>query len=472
MRYVGAKCSRLAVALMLLIMAGCCYIPPLGRQTSEEDLATIKVGITTKARVVELLGNPDILENERFSVYTAGKDFGGVILFGTASAAAFGLGAKYHRLLMAFDENDVLRRYQIESAKEVPMAGLFPYTPKALDATSSLITPERRLLFEDKWSIFGERLPFRAVAFSRDGRFLAAGDQKSRVWLQDLETGEKFVLDKLGKLKSLVFSPDSQTLAFLGKVVKILALPTGRELLTFAGHGHSSLWSNREATALAFSPDGKSVATGGFRGFVKIWDPVTGVETINFQAHKWMVGSIAFSPDGRLVATATPNDDEVKLWDTRTGNKLASVKPKNRQWGDHVVKFSPDGRMLAIHWGKHVELWRVEAGDFANGSSQVTPIGGLSDVFILPIFSPDRWRPALTLEFSPHGDTVAACNGAAVLFDLASSQPLWRFVPKDTPLHGFTGNDAVNAWAFGPDGRSFVTATNNGVYAWELPPSD
>ena len=62
--------------------------------------------------------------------------------------------------------------------------------------------------------------------------------------------------------------------------------------------------------------------------------------------------------------------------------------------------------------------------------------------------------------------------GAAVIFDVAASRPLWRFVPKDSPFHGVTGNDAINAWAFGPDGKSFVTASNNGVYCWELPPSE
>jgi WD40 repeat protein len=108
---------------------------------------------------------------------------------------------------------------------------------------------------------------------------------------------------------------------------------TGQEGLTLKGHTDF-------VTAVAYSPDGKRLATASTDRTVKVWDSATGQEVLSL---KGQTGSVAFSPDGKRIVTGS-GDNTVKVWDADTGQELFSLN-----WHKGAVSsvaFSPDGRRI------------------------------------------------------------------------------------------------------------------------------
>jgi WD40 repeat protein len=110
--------------------------------------------------------------------------------------------------------------------------------------------------------------------------------------------------------RNIAFSPDGRRLATGGdeNTVKIWDVPSGRELHTLRGH-------KADVYAVAFSPDGgRWIASAGEDSTVKVWDGGTGKLVRSFRGHEALVGSVAFSPDGRRLYSAS-RDHTVKAWD-------------------------------------------------------------------------------------------------------------------------------------------------------------
>jgi WD40 repeat protein/beta-lactamase regulating signal transducer with metallopeptidase domain len=182
--------------------------------------------------------------------------------------------------------------------------------------------------------------------------------------------------------------------------------------------------------AVAYSPDGRSLATSGEDSAIVIRDPSTGSVRMRLEGHNDAVTCLAFSPDGSILASGG-YDRTVRFWNPSTSLLLSTLEG-HESWV-FALAFSLDGKTLASAGSdKTVRLW-----DVALGRSKATLIGPNSSI--------------RALAFSPDGKTFASAGSdrIATLWDLASLAP-------KASLKGHRGT--IRALAFSPEGKQLATA--------------
>ena len=199
-----------------------------------------------------------------------------------------------------------------------------------------------------------------SVAFSPgDGRWLVAGTEGSAVTVWDATTGElAHTFEQSPNVWGLAFSPDGRHLATLSRAGIVTVHDATRWGAKPPFHFPAHKGSVRGS--LAFSPDGRRLVVPGDENTVNIWDVTTDkpptAPQLTLRGHARQVWGVAFSPDGRWVASGG-EDNTVRLWDAQAGGGPVRTF---RGHGSVVsrVAFSPDGKRLAsASFDKTVKVW-------------------------------------------------------------------------------------------------------------------
>ena len=278
-----------------------------------------------------------------------------------------------------------------------------------------------------------------ALAYSPDGTTLAAGYSGGAIRLWDLASHRPISATSWGAAPlALAFTGGGKQLEVadddavgtwnLTDQVRITARP-------FA--------SPAQGNAVAFSPDGQTVATGSADGNVQLWDTATQQEIgAPMSSDAQPVAAVAFSPDGTLVAAGSA-DGNVQLWDTATQQEAGSALVAGAAEVD-ALAFSPDGKLLATGGQDGAaRLWDVATG------SQIGATMATGDA-------------VSALTFGGGGTTLASAesDGATELWEVSTQAQTGAALTVQ-------GSAGVSALAFSPAADALATGNGNGsIQLW------
>ncbi len=324
------------------------------------------------------------------------------------------------------------------------------------------------------------------AAFSPDRITVALGSVDGAVYLYDLNTSElkMSLYEHKDHVIHLAFSPDGKILAttsYEDETICLWNVHTGAHKRIVTEHPR-----NAGRGGLTFSPDGKTIASGGGDGTIRFWDAHTGDAKRIFSGHSQEVRSIAFNPNGDYIASGDASGI-IRLWDADTRHPIRTLnEPKDRQIESvYSIVFSPNGKNVFCGTDDGIHLWDAHIGKhkrmLIGHTSFVKHIALSSDGNILASGSRDDtirlWdahtgehkrtlighkKLIMSIAFSPDDKILASGSEDETirLWDVATGKNIMVLTEH---------NDWVEGLAFSPDGKTLASGSNDGIiHLWDI----
>ena len=296
-----------------------------------------------------------------------------------------------------------------------------------------------------------ERLGVHQVAYSPDGKLLAVTTSVG-VWLYDAQKLKELnvISGHNDMIYTIAFSPDGQVLAtaggtwMLGNVcvgdsaIRLWDVGTAEQIGILDKHGAI-------VKSIAYSPDGKTLASGGYWNTIHFWDVERQKQKSTLREHSCAVGCVAFSPDGLFLASSCmadvymgERDRTIRLWNVSSYRQVALLEGHT----DFIpsLAFSPDGRYLASGCKANIiRLWAIPGGKLT-----ATLEGHNESVF--------------SVAYSPDGRRLASGSGGGVIL-------VWDMEQRK-PMKTLKHDGVVVSLTFSPDGRTLVSSGGRHVRVW------
>ena len=310
----------------------------------------------------------------------------------------------------------------------------------------------------------GHRGGANSIAYSPDGSRIAVGSHDGVVRISDVDTGAQMAV--LGGdeewLSSVAYSPDGRHIAVASsdRTVRVVAADTGSVQAVLKGdkpeceapvaREHELKCRPHLPGQVAYSPDGRNIASGSNDGMVRTWDAHNGEPEPRdvWEGHQGVAYSVAFSPDGSRVASGSAEDGTLRIRDAATGKELLVMSDPERSVGD--VAYSPDGRRIAsVSRFNTIRIWDAYTG---------------SETAVLRF--DDKPVTYSSVTYSPDGKFVASGtdSGTVRIWDAHTGKP-----EAELPRHpGDRHQRAVRSVAYSPDGGNIISGSYDGtVRIWD-----